>query len=354
VVFSSCQLPGGGIIAGGSPTLIPTAGSVLEGNAGTTTLNVPVLLLPASASTVTVNFATSGLTATPPTDYTETAGTLTFPPGTTVQNVQITVNGDVAPELNEQILITFSNPSGAPLAFNFGLGTITDDDSPIAFRVDDTLVVEGNAGTTNMVFTVRLSRPSAGPTSVDYQTVGTGTAIVGVDFTAVPPTTLNIPANTTSATFIVPILTDTIPEPDKTVGVLINNPVGGNIIDGDGVGTIIDDDGPPSVSIASEHVTEGCDGTSTVAFSVLLNHPAATTVTANFTTANGSAQAGTDYQAVSGTLTFNPGETLKSIEVQVIGDQLTEPDETFQVNLTGATGATIAVPSGTGTILNDD
>lgn len=355
-IFASCQGPGGGGgIVTGSPTLFPGVGSVAEGNAGTTTLNVPVLLFPASTSTVTVNFATSGLTATAGVDYVETAGTLTFPPGSTSQNVSITVNGDITIEPNEQILVTLSNPSGAALPFTIGLGTIADDDTPVGFRVDDTFVLEGNAGITNMVFTVRLSRASATPTSVEFQTIPGGSAIVGVDYNTVSATVLNIPANTTSATFTVPILTDTIPEVDKTVNVLLTTPSAGTVIlDATATGTIIDDDGPPSVSVTSEFVGEGCDGTATVAFSVILSYPAASTVTVNFTTANGTATAGSDYQATSGTLTFTPGQTLRPIEVQVIGDQLVEPDETFQVNLTGATGATISIPSGTGTIHNDD
>jgi large repetitive protein len=152
----------------------------------------------------------------------------------------------------------------------------------------------------------------------------------------------------------VPILTDTVPEPDETVRVQITNPVGGVLGTAIADGIIVDDDGPPSVSVTSGFITEGCDGTSSLVFNVVLNRPAATPVSVNFTTADGTAQAGSDYRSTSGSVTFNPGQTTQPISVQVIGDSLVEPDETFQVNLTSATGATIAVPSGTGTIFNDD
>ncbi|MGE3911507.1 MAG: Calx-beta domain-containing protein [Chloroflexota bacterium] len=353
---NACQLPGGGPPApGASPTLIPGFASTYEGNAGTTVLNVPVFLLPASNTTVTVDFATGGPGATPGVDYVATSGTLTFTPGTTVQNVPITINGDLTPETNEQIIVTFSSPSGAPLLFPTGLGSILDDDSPISLVVDDTNVFEGDTGTTNMDFTVRLSRPSASPFSVDYQTLPGGTAISGADYTPVGLTTLNIPANVTTATFTVPILTDLIQEPDKTVLVQISNATGGAIInDPTATGTILDDDGPPVIAINNEAQIEGCDGTTTIAFSVTLSRPTSSAVTVNYATADGTAAAGSDYNAVSGTLTFTPGQTLKPIEVQIIGDTLVEADETFQVNLSGATNATIGIPSVTGTILNDD
>lgn len=358
VVFSSCSIIAGGPpILGGSPQLIGGFGTVDEGNVGTTTLNVPVFLLPAATSTVTVNYTigTAGTTATSGVDFVAGAGTLTFTPGTTQQNVAITVNGDVTPELNELVFVTLSGSSGAPIASSFAIGVIQDDDSPITISVLSTSVVEGNAGITNMQFTVTLSRTSPAPLSVDYQTIGAGTAIAGVDFTPVPLTTLNIPANTLAATFTVPILTDTTPEIDKTVLVQLSNPTGGAAI---GVstasGTIIDDDGPVSVSIGNVLVTEGCEGTTHAAFTLTLSHPSGTDVTVNYTTANGTATAGSDYQSTSGSVTFPPGTTTQTVTVLVIGDAIPEPDETFQVNLTSATGATIAVPSGTGTIQNDD
>ena len=77
-------------------------------------------------------------------------------------------------------------------------------------------------------------------------------------------------------------------------------------------------------------------------------------VTVNYSTANGTATAGSDFQTASGTLNFAPGETSKTITVAVLGDQMFEPDETFAVHLSGSMNATIGDGNGTGTIVNDD
>src|SRR5205823_13043755 len=74
----------------------------------------------------------------------------------------------------------------------------------------------------------------------------------------------------------------------------------------------------------------------------------------NYATADGTAMAGSDYQATSGTLTFMPGETQKTVTVSVIGDTANEPDETFFVRLSSPSNASIADGEGVGTILNDD
>jgi len=85
-------------------------------------------------------------------------------------------------------------------------------------------------------------------------------------------------------------------------------------------------------------------------FTVSLRAASAQTVTVNFTTANGSAIAGDDYYATSGTLTFNPGQTSLTITVTVIGDPMPDPSEMFYVILSNATNASLANAQGIGTI----
>jgi hypothetical protein len=77
-------------------------------------------------------------------------------------------------------------------------------------------------------------------------------------------------------------------------------------------------------------------------------------VTVNYSTADGTATAGEDYTATSGTLTFSPGETTNTVFVQIIDDLIYEGDETFSLNLSDPTNATISDDQGIGTILNDD
>ena len=110
----------------------------------------------------------------------------------------------------------------------------------------------------------------------------------------------------------------------------------------------------PSLSIENTTVTEGNAGTQSANFTVRLSAPTNTTVTAQFTTKDGTAQAGTDYESSTGILTFAPGEVEKKIAVAVKGDIISEPTETFTVNLTGVTNAILIQGEGIGTILDND
>jgi hypothetical protein len=101
---------------------------------------------------------------------------------------------------------------------------------------------------------------------------------------------------------------------------------------------------------------EGNAGTTAFTFTVTLSPASTGTVTVKYATANGTALAGSDYTAASGTLTFTPGQTSKTVTVNVLGNTTVEPNETFYVNLSSPSGATIFDPDsrGVGTILNDD
>jgi hypothetical protein len=110
----------------------------------------------------------------------------------------------------------------------------------------------------------------------------------------------------------------------------------------------------PSITIDDRTVTEGNTGTRTATFTVTLSAASAQQVWVAYATANGSASAGGDYQTVSGTIVFAPGETTKTITVPIFGDRLVEPNETFLVNLSSPTNATISDGQGVGTIADDE
>lgn len=112
--------------------------------------------------------------------------------------------------------------------------------------------------------------------------------------------------------------------------------------------------GGPLLAIDTVELPEGNAGTTAFVFTVSLSAASATPVTVQFSTRNGTAQAGSDYVATSGTLTFAPGEVTKQITVQVNGDTETEGIEEFFVDLSNATGATIGDAEGLGRIFNDD
>ncbi len=120
------------------------------------------------------------------------------------------------------------------------------------------------------------------------------------------------------------------------------------------MGTITDDDPLPTLSINDVTVTEGNSGTVNANFTVSLNAPSGRPVTVDFATANGTAQAPGDYRPEAATVTFAAGQTTKPVTVQVNGDLLDEANETYFVNLTNPTNATIADGQGLGTITDDD
>jgi protocatechuate 3,4-dioxygenase beta subunit len=110
----------------------------------------------------------------------------------------------------------------------------------------------------------------------------------------------------------------------------------------------------PAIAVSGFSATEGNSGTSTADFNISLTEASASTITVAYATANGTATAGSDYQATSGTLTFAPGETFKTVSVTILGDTTVEGNETLTLNLSGATNATIDTPSAIGTIVGDD
>src|SRR5262249_49196104 len=117
--------------------------------------------------------------------------------------------------------------------------------------------------------------------------------------------------------------------------------------------TIINDD-TPAISVTDATVTEGNSGTVNATFTVSLSKAIAQTVMVDWATADGTALAGSDYAAASGTLSFGPAHTSKTVTVAVLGDTTDEPDETFTVNLSNPYNGAIADGQGVGTILDDD
>jgi glucose/arabinose dehydrogenase len=112
--------------------------------------------------------------------------------------------------------------------------------------------------------------------------------------------------------------------------------------------------GEPTLTINDVSLVEGNTGTRNATFTVSLSNASFQTITVNYATANNTAIANTDYLAASGTVTFTPGQTSRPLNIIVNGDTALEPNETFNVNLSGATNATIADNQGVGTIVNDD
>lgn len=223
---------------------------------------------------------------------------------------------------------------------------------PPRFTVDDVTLDEGDSGTTEAVFTVRASAGTIYPMTVDYTTVE-GTATAGVDYTA-QSGRLTFAAGETVQTIAVPIMGDTLHEWSETFSLVLSNPDYAAIEDGEGVGTITDDDEPPTAVIDDVEITEGDDGIQDITFTVNLSTESGRPITIDYQTQDGTALAGADYEATSGTITFNPGETSQTITVSALSDTLDEPTETFTVDLLNPNNVTLADNQGLGSILDND
>ena len=330
--------------------------SVSEGNAGTSNATFTVSLSSASAIQISVQYATANVTAIAPLDYsTVPLSVLTFAPGVTSRTVTVQVNGDTLFEQNETFVVNLSLPVNATIADNQGQGTILNDDSNIpSITINDVTLTEGNLGTTNATFTVTLSSPQTSAVTVQYATAD-GSAKSPADYTAIPVTTLAFPIGTTTQQVTVAVQGDIIDENNHTYFINLTNAVGATIADTQGIGTIVDDDAAPTMTINDVTLTEGNSGTSNATFTVTLSVASELPITVQYSTQNGTAVSGLDYDSITPTtLTFSPGVTTRTITVQVKGETLSEVDETFFVNLANPVNATISDTQGRGTIVNDD
>lgn len=229
--------------------------------------------------------------------------------------------------------------------------SVTATFTPITLQIGDIRLAEGDSGTTAFLFEVSLSPASTQVTTVQYTTAN-GTATAGSDYTATSGT-LTFEAGQTSQSITVNVSGDTTQEADETFYVNLSTPSGASLADAQGLGTINNDD-YPSLSINDVSLAEGDSGTTYFSFTVGLSYASLGTVSVNYATANGTATAGSDYTATSGTLSFSPGQTSKGITVAVQGDRTEEANETFFVNLSTTSGASLADSQGQGTILNDE
>jgi hypothetical protein len=209
--------------------------SVVEGNAGPTLALLPVTV--SGPTSATVDFATSPGTATSPSDYAATSGTLTFTPSTTTLYVTVSVAGDTEVEPHESFFVELSNPQGVTIVDPQGEVTILNDDSSVTLVIGDVTSTE-NGG--SQVFTVQLSSAVAAAVTVDFETAD-GTATANVDYGPASGT-LTFPPGNQSRNVTLGPFPDDQPEPDETYFVRLSNPQGAVITDGEGVGTLVNDD----------------------------------------------------------------------------------------------------------------
>lgn len=335
----------------------------VEGGAGAGgTVHVPVRLSGAAVEPVTVTVATVNGTALAGSDFTSLPPTvLTFAPGDVVKTISLPLIGDAVVEPNEIFKLKVTGTSGAVSGDSIGALTIINDDgtaggAPVpSVTIDDASVVEGPSATSNLVMTMRLSRPATLLASVSWYTTAK-TATAGVDYTSVSPTVVTFAAGESVKTISVPVVGDTLREPIETFVVRLTSPLRLSIADAAATATILSEEGPLHVYARNAIVVEGNTGTTTLAMPIDLGAPLATgeSLSLRVRTSGGTATAGTDYVAVPETaVTFAVGEQRKVVSVSIRGDVTRELKETFDLVVVSSTGV-IGDGVGSALILNDD
>ncbi len=348
-------------IVAGPPAISVSDAAVQEAEGAT--LAFSVTLSHVYSRTITVSYATQDGTAQAGSDYTAASGTLTFNPGDTSQTVSVTVLTDSDDEGEETLTLTISNPSQATL--DDGAGTIengepssgTQEDPPAEDPPVETPAVLLTASFANMpadhngsTFTFELTFSEdvdAGYARIrDHALTVTGGSIasasritqgsnqgcnVEVDPTGNGSVTITLP-ETTDCDASGAICTDD--------GRKLSHPTSATVT------------GPPAISVsdaAAQEVEEAV-----LVFTVTLSHASSRTVTVDYATSDGTAQAGSDYTAASATLTFNAGETSQTVQVTVLTDSDDESHETLTLTLSNPSQATLDDATGTGTIENGE
>ena len=243
---------------------------------------------------------------------------------------------------------TYSDGKSASYEYDAaGNRLATSEGIPVQVSVAAASATEG--GTLN--FTVTKTGAATGTVSVDCAQAN-GSATAGSDFTASTQTLTFLIAEV-SKTCSVASLQDTIYEGPHTFSAVLQNPVGPvQITGGSAIGTINDNDTPPSFAVSGNSANEG----SPVSFTITKTGSTELTHAVNYATSNGTATlADSDYTAVNSSRSFTPAQTSYVVQVSTTVDSKYENNETVRLDLSGATnGATIGTPQGTATINNND
>jgi hypothetical protein len=306
-------------------------------------------------TTESVDFATHDGTAKAGVNYQAVTGTVTFLPGERQQVFTVPILDDLAEGPPGTFQVILSNPTGGAI-FNDGQDradvAIQERESAGRFVVGTLKVHEVTGG---QVIFIERRDGARGVATVDFAT-SDGTASAGADYTATSGTvTFNSGENIKSIT--IPILGDALIEGDETFFVNLSNPTGGATIGDDSPAavTIFETPGQFQFSSTDYRVAESNAGFTvvvTLAGPVSFDEP----FTVDYTVHDGSAHAGADYTASSGTLTFALSHTRQTITIPILNDSLVEGDETIVVTLSNATGGPTVGELGTAnlTILDED
>lgn len=333
------------------PTLSIQNVTANEGDNDPTSFQFEVSLSNPSDQVITIPYTTQDGTATiADQDYDLTTGTLTFNPGDLKQTIVVNVKGDTKREGDETFTIKLGSPTNATIPVNgdIATGTIQNDDGVPSLSITPATIDEGGV----LSFVVNLSSASTDTITVDFATSDGTAKTSDQDYTS-RTGTLTFAPNQTSQTITIQTTSDTKLEGDETINLTLSNATNASIATNSAIGTIRNDDQRPTVGISNPSGKEGDQ----LAFVVSLSNPTELAVNVVYDTIDDTATvADSDYTSVSGTLTFNPGEQLKTIFVDTTSDRKFELDERFILRLLSADNADLSpsATDGSGILTNDD
>jgi ELWxxDGT repeat protein len=373
------QIPAGFVPLHPTLTITPLTADKEEGNADTTNFTFRVTRSGDLAAESTSRWTVTG-SGDNPADAADflngrfPSGTVRFLAGKSARNITVRVAGDTTFEADETFTVSLSDPAGASInpAFSTAIGTIRNDDAPplpeLAIAPFSADKEEGNADTTNFTFRVTRSGDLDAESAARWTVAGSGdNPADAADFLngRFPSGTVRFLAGKSARNITVRVAGDTTFEADETFTVSLSDPAGASINPAftSATGTIRNDDAPPlpelAIAATDANKPEGFSGNTPFTFTVTRsgNNSGISIVNWAVNGIGASPADAADFARgvlPSGTVRFRPGDTSRTITVNVRADRDQEPDERFRVTLSNPTDATITTARATGIIRNDD
>lgn len=310
---------------------------------------------------IVVNYTVANGSAQDGTDFdsggAEPAGSITFNATESTKTLAIPIISDTEPEITaETFTVTLTSATGAILTKSTGIGTINDDDNTLSLpiiSISDASATECDSGTTPMTFTISISEAPAANIEVPFL-LSPGTASATSDYTENTASPLTFTAgNDADQSITVNVVCDEVPEPTETFSVVLQSAPGATFAKNIGVGTILDNDAPVTVSVNDVTVLEGGTGAE---FTVLLSDTLDVDLSIDWNITDITTEPD-DYTSAGDTFPITAGNLSWTFTVPINDDDVFEGDETFQVEISPASAPAnliFADDTGIGTITDND
>jgi hypothetical protein len=312
------------------------------------TASFAVWLNKPSTSTVTVSYATADDSALAGQDYGANAGVLSFAPGEVAKTVTVNITNDGTAEVDEFFRLVLNSPGNASIVDGTGIAQIgRNDQAPVGAPYVTARPIASDESQPVATFVVQLSAPSTNEVRVNYNLLN-GTANYNSsapDFQNNNGTLVFAPGQTTLVVTM-PVVDNTTVETTGMMWLELSSPVNAIVPQRLTPALMLDNDrtaGTPGISVGDAVVDETAG---TVSFFVWLDKPSVNVVTVGYASVDDTATAGTDYRAASGSLSFAPGEIVKTVTLDIHDDALAEGNESFRLVLASPVNATLTDGSG--------